>query len=247
MDTCEIDNFTQQHVYIYMYIMFAIYAWCKTRVLLIGFVEYRFIFRRSHSYCYGDSQYKHRAHPVGNYRFCTGGEWYGIRNGSHALSEPIFTFYSTCFVAFTYEQFHKICSLVYNMCSDYIFDLITTSPRGQWVNVNITKLQNKTDAYSVAYCAICRQGEADGYRQTSNISRTSVGNKIVDHSDVVLQQHLNFLPGFNGLDKDNCKTRREAFKFWYLAVWRYIHLTSPHRFGLRNITKRTKKNILWCT
>ena len=37
---------------------------------------------------------------------------------------------------------------------------------------------------------------------------------------------LDFTPGFNELGKDNCKTRRETFKFWdlvrlILEVWRY--------------------------
>ena len=65
-------------------------------------------------------------------------------------------------------------------------------------------------------------------RQTSNIRRASVGNKIVDHSDVVGASPVGAAPttssfpfltlGFNGLDKDNCKTRRETFTFWDL-VW----------------------------
>ena len=56
------------------------------------------------------------------------------------------------------------------------------------------------------------------YCETSNISHTLVGNKIVDHSDVVKStacQHcsnyifiLDLTPGFNGLGKDNCKTRQ---------------------------------------
>ena len=51
------------------------------------------------------------------------------------------------------------------------------------------------------------------HRQTSNISRTLVGNKIVDHSDVVgaspfgaAQRHLHFrlnTPGFNILGNNN--------------------------------------------
>ena len=49
--------------------------------------------------------------------------------------------------------------------------------------------------------------------------RTLVGNKIVDHSDVVWASPVgaaattSFIPditsGFNGLGKDNCKTRRD--------------------------------------
>ena len=69
------------------------------------------------------------------------------------------------------------------------------------------------------------------YRKVSNISRTLVGNKIVDHSDVVgaspalLQLHL--YSQLNGLGKDNCKTRRETFRFWdcvllVLENWWYL-------------------------
>ena len=47
------------------------------------------------------------------------------------------------------------------------------------------------------------------YRKTSNSSRTLVGNKIVDHSDVVWAS-----PGFNGLVRDNSMTRRETSKSW---------------------------------
>ena len=70
------------------------------------------------------------------------------------------------------------------------------------------------------------------YRQNSNIGRTLVGNKIVDHSDVVgavptgdAAFILDLTPAFSGLDKDNYKTVRETFQFWDLVwlifeVWR---------------------------
>ena len=47
------------------------------------------------------------------------------------------------------------------------------------------------------------------YRKTSNIRHTLVGNEIVDHSDVFI---IDVTLGFNGLDKDKCKTRQETFK-----------------------------------
>ena len=63
----------------------------------------------------------------------------------------------------------------------------------------------------------------DTYCQVSNISHTLIGNEIVDHSDVVGASPvgacfnyifiLDLTPGFIGLGKDNCKTRRETFKF----------------------------------
>ena len=51
------------------------------------------------------------------------------------------------------------------------------------------------------------------YREVSNIWRTLVGNKIVDHYIFI----LDFTPSFNGLGKDNYKMRRETFKFWELV------------------------------
>ena len=54
------------------------------------------------------------------------------------------------------------------------------------------------------------------YRHVSNIRRTLVGDKIVDHSDVVgaspvgvaptTSSFSTWHPGFIGLGKDNCKT-----------------------------------------
>ena len=71
------------------------------------------------------------------------------------------------------------------------------------------------------------------WAQTSNISHTLVGNKIIDHSDVVGAVPtswsitclscsnyiliLDLTPGFNGLGKDNCKARWEKCKFWDLV------------------------------
>ena len=65
------------------------------------------------------------------------------------------------------------------------------------------------------------------YRQTSNISRPLVGNKVVEHfrcSWSIAWRHcsnyifiLDLTPGFNGLGKYNCKTRRETFQLWGLV------------------------------
>ena len=61
--------------------------------------------------------------------------------------------------------------------------------------------------------------------ETSDIRRALVGNKIVDHSDVVGACRrcsnyifiLNLTHSFNILHEDNCKTRWEIFKFWELV------------------------------
>ena len=63
------------------------------------------------------------------------------------------------------------------------------------------------------------------YRQIGSISRTLVGNKIVDHSlrcswIITCRRCSNYiftidlLPGINGLGRDNCKSIRETFKWW---------------------------------
>ena len=48
---------------------------------------------------------------------------------------------------------------------------------------------------------------------------------------------LDFTPGFDGLVKANCKTRRETFKFWNLMrllieMWRYVikHTVTMHQY-----------------
>ena len=72
------------------------------------------------------------------------------------------------------------------------------------------------------------------YRQFSNIRHTS-GNQIVDHSDVVGASPVGILHltlGFNILRKDNCKPRRETFKFWNLVrlileILRYDNRDTP--------------------
>ena len=61
------------------------------------------------------------------------------------------------------------------------------------------------------------------YSQTSNISRSSVGKKLLRLSNYMLIPDLT--PGINGLDKDNCKTMRETFKLGdfvrlILEIWR---------------------------
>ena len=72
------------------------------------------------------------------------------------------------------------------------------------------------------------------YCQTSNISPTLVSYKIVDHADVVGASPdwgcsnyifiLDLTPGFNGLGRDNCKTKQESLiKFWDL-----VHLISDN-------------------
>ena len=76
------------------------------------------------------------------------------------------------------------------------------------------------------------------YHQVPNIRCTLVGNKIVNHSDVVGASPvgavsnyifiLDLTTGFIGLDKDNCTTRRETSKFGDLVrlileiLWYFI-------------------------
>ena len=60
------------------------------------------------------------------------------------------------------------------------------------------------------------------YLQTSNISRTWTGYKLVNYWYVGHCFNYIFIldltPGFNGLGKEYYKTRRDTFKFWDF-VW----------------------------
>ena len=53
-------------------------------------------------------------------------------------------------------------------------------------------------------------GRTHRYRQTSNISRALLGDKIVDRSDIVGAPPVGGKPGFNELGTDKCKTRGET-------------------------------------
>ena len=81
------------------------------------------------------------------------------------------------------------------------------------------------ESYTNTEKPIKLRGKYD-YRQVSNIRRTLVGNKIVNHWcswSIACQRCSNYIwvidltPGFIGLGKDNSKTRRETFKFWDLV------------------------------
>ena len=66
------------------------------------------------------------------------------------------------------------------------------------------------------------------YPETSDITRTLIGNEIVDHSDVFAASPVGaalttrlfwsqLSPDFNKLRKDTCKGRLETFKLWDLV------------------------------
>ena len=76
-------------------------------------------------------------------------------------------------------------------------------------------------------------------RQTSNINRTLVGNTIFWSLRCSWSSADNYIfildltPGFNGLGKDNCKTKLETYKFFYsvqliFVILRYIPLLGAH-------------------
>ena len=91
-------------------------------------------------------------------------------------------------------------------------------------------------------------------RQTSNISHTLVGNKMVDRSDVVGASPVSYIfildatPGFNGLGKDNCKTRRETFMFCDLVrlilevLW---HVFQGYVIGVAATIASVSEKQLW--
>ena len=79
--------------------------------------------------------------------------------------------------------------------------------------------KNSSNGINHFYSHMTQQKYTSQYRKTSNISRTLIGNKIVDNyrrcSNYIFI--LNFTPGFNGLSEDNCKRIQETFEFWNLV------------------------------
>ena len=111
------------------------------------------------------------------------------------------------------------------LCSLYrfLFGLQSVSFTGYW---DIQEISGNIKQMPSRLCLV------SNYRQISNISRFLGCNKIVDHSHVVGASSADGSPTtssfstYNGLDKDNCITSRETFKFcdWVchiLDVWRF--------------------------
>ena len=68
------------------------------------------------------------------------------------------------------------------------------------------------------------------YRQTFNISGILVARRTIKYWSLRCSWPcsnydfiLDLTPGFNGLDKNNCNTKREHFKIWKLVLlyWRF--------------------------
>ena len=104
----------------------------------------------------------------------------------------------------------------FGLCKWFFFSIYVWCVHVQWLRIHCNE-------YSTQCCTHCLDNgwrpcwttPNNMYCQTSSICRTWEGNKIVDHSDVVGASNLIFIldltPGFNRLDKGNCKTRRETF------------------------------------
>ena len=90
-----------------------------------------------------------------------------------------------------------------------------------------------------AFCKISSDTTDCNYRQTSTIMCTLVSNIICwslrcswsiacgcCHNYIFI---LNLSPGFNGLYRDKCKTRRETFQFWDLVpmILKLTHVILP--------------------
>ena len=64
--------------------------------------------------------------------------------------------------------------------------MITKTPHTSWAKyVSVVKILDKTGCIIMALHCIHANPQRPYYCKTSNISRTLVGNKIVDNSDVV--------------------------------------------------------------
>ena len=86
------------------------------------------------------------------------------------------------------------------------------------------------------------------YRKVSNIRRTLMGNKLVVGAAPTASSFSNLTPCFNGLGKNNRKTRRETFMFWdwvrlILDNWRYSFIEIA--YVLQNDRKPLQEPCDW--
>ena len=80
---------------------------------------------------------------------------------------------------------------------------------------------------------------AENYRQTSNISRTSVGNKIVHHSDVVGESPIGAAPTTSSFSTSRQTTSEQTIQFWDL-VWLILDVWW---YWAAFMTSEIKKNV----
>ena len=124
---------------------------------------------------------------------------------------------------------HGLYPNVHQLRSSLILFLFVQAkqPRVSWLGPNMVSIDLMRDQRSLDDVNGTPKGWRD-YRKTSNISRTLVGNKIVEHSDVVgaspvgaaptTSSFSTFTSGFKGFGKDIPKPVQESFKCWDL-VW----------------------------
>ena len=74
--------------------------------------------------------------------------------------------------------------------------------------------------------------EISKYRKTSNISRTLVGNKIVDHSDVVGASLVGAAPNTSSISTKHLASRDSAMT----AARQYEHLDGFGAAYIRDLT-----------
>ena len=100
-------------------------------------------------------------------------------------------------------------------------------------------LQNFVHARQLCCCGMCKNllrsdGQQQNYSKAKFPSNFDCGQKIVSETGPCSNYILIFdlTPGFNGLDKDNCKTRQKTFK--------YLGFDVPYIRGLTVFSKFSK-------
>ena len=108
-------------------------------------------------------------------------------------------------------------------------------------DVIMSAIATQSTVVSIVYPTVCSGAGQRKYQSSPSLAfvRSSCSNYIFI---------LDLTPGSNGLGRDNCKTRRESFKFWGLVrlsleVWQQSK-SSAHSTDTPNITiTNTNRNI----
>ena len=143
--------------------------------------------------------------------------------------------------AFLYMKSQHQCVFVYNRAPLLLFIKIITwrsdsSHATPWITGGGKSFARTIDELGITMPLSHVMRDATNQPTVkSNIRRTSVGNRIVDHSRRCSNYIfvLDLTAGFIGLGQDNCKTKRETFKLGNLVRLildfsvRYAVVTSP--------------------
>ena len=136
-------------------------------------------------------------------------------------------------------KFSFVCGLA--MPTDGVYTTLKAATKTPQTQFNVISIPNMMQTKRAAY-GVLINSKKKNYHQTSNISRTLVGNYIVDHSDVVGAAPAGDAPTtseWSTMASINCaktSARRDenhlSFVIWCVLYWRFYGMHRCPRHAL---------------